>query len=270
MLWSCKAAKGQWETNEVAGPAVRFWLPTKRTGPFALLYLHDVDSKPFEEVPGARLLMEKLNWPIICPQAGASWWLDRIVADFDATMSPREWLLERVVPWAMQQFTIPPRGLALLGIGMGGQGVLQLAFTHGQQYPVVVSLQAAISFDQLYGQGTCLDQCFTSPEHARQYTAGMMVDPRQAAKSLAIIAHSNDPLWYRGNDRLREKLVAVGVPAIVGVPPSGGSGSGSTLTVEPAKAGTPTGGTPTWWEEQLAFAAQYIQTAMQAESRRLL
>ncbi len=270
MAWWSKAANGKWETCEVGGHEVRYWLPTKRTGPFALLFLHDVDSKPLEDVPGARQLMEKLNWPIICPQASESWWLDRIVTDFDATVSPMHWLLEQVVPWAMQRFTIPPRGLALLGIGMGGQGVLQLAFTQGERFPVVVSLQAAIAFDQLYGQGTCLDQCYTSPEHARQYTAGMLVNPHQTSKSLSLIAHPNDPLWYRGNDRLREKLVAVGVPAIVGVPPLGGAGAGSTLTVEPAKAGTPTGGTPTWWEEQLGFASKYIQAAMQAESRRLL
>lgn len=265
MAWWSKASNGKWEASEVAGHQVRYWLPTKRMGPFALLYLHDVNSQPFEEIPGAKQLMEKLNWPIICPQAGASWWLDRIVTDFDATISPMQWLLEQVVPWAMQQFTISPRGLALLGIGMGGQGVLQLGFNQGERFPVVVSLQASIAFEQLYGQGTCLDQCFTSPEHARQYTAGMMVNPRQTSKSLAIIAHPNDPLWYRGNDRLHEKLVAVGVPAIIGVPPSGDASPGSILTTEPPK-----GGTPAWWQQQLGFAAQYIQTAMQAESRRLL
>jgi hypothetical protein len=237
MIWWSQSKRRTWAQTTIADHPVRYGMPSKRQGVFALLYLHDVDGRTLEEVPGATELFEQLPWPIICPQVGPTWWLDL------------QWLRESLVPWIHSTFQTPHRGIALLGIGMGGQGALQLGFAHGDQFPVVVSMQAAIAFEQLYGQGTVLDQCFTSPEHARQYTAGMMVNPRLTSKALALIAHPNDALWFRGNDRLHEKLVAMGVE------------HHSHLTGD---------GSPQWWREQFRWASQYIQQAMQAESRRLL
>lgn len=253
MRWWGKKTLGKWQTAEIAGHEVHHWEPACRSGPYALLYLHDADSKSLDQIPAASHLIETMNWPVICPQAGACWWLDRIVSEFDATVTPMQWLVSHVIPWAEQHYRITPRGLALLGRGMGGQGVLNLGFIQGTRFPVVVSLQASIAFEQLYGSGSCIDQCFTSPEHARQYTAGMMVNPKQAARSIAIYSDTSDTLWHRGNDRLHEKLRALGLEHSYQVQ--------SSAVEELAQSS---------WQEQMEFARGYIREAMRAESRRLL
>ncbi len=247
--WWKKASLGNWQTLEIAGHPVHYWNPVRRSGRDALLYLHDEDAAPWSSLPGSEEFLQALGWPVVCPQAGATWWLDRLVPTFDPHLSPQGWLLEHVLPWIQNTLEVAPRSVALLGKGMGGQGALQLGLTRGDLFPVVVSLQASIAFEQLYGRGTMLDHCFSSPEQCRQYTTGMLIQPGQEAASLEQRAHPCDPVWFRGNDRLHEKLRALGISH---------------------EARLEGDGTPTWWKEQLCFALEYIQKAMQAEHRRLL
>lgn len=244
-MWFSKKTTGTWRTIVVADRPVRLFEPATVRHPFALLYLHDQDGATLEEWPAVKMLVEAWGCRVLCPQAGPTWWLESTGDE----LSPAAWVHGPVLEWIQTEWNLAPPRIALLGLGMGGQGVLRWGFTQADRFPVVVSLHASIAFEQLHGQGTMLDQRFASPEQARQHTAGMLIQPRHTPKSLALLAHRADPLWYRGNDRLHEKLQALGVEHY------------SNLTGL---------GDDSWWQTQWTFALQFIEGGMKATARRLL
>ena len=95
---------------------------------------------------------------------------------------------------------------------MGGQGALRLAFKYPQLFPVVAAIAPAIEYHELYGQGTPLDEMYDSKEQCRQDTAIMHVPPHHPPPHIFFCIDPADSRWFRGNDRLHEKLNALGVP----------------------------------------------------------
>jgi S-formylglutathione hydrolase len=75
----------------------------------------------------------------------------------------------------------------------------------------VAAISAAIEYHELYGQGTPLDEMYDSKEQCRQDTAIMHVPPHHPPPHIFFCIDPDDPLWYRGNDRLDEKLNALGI-----------------------------------------------------------
>src|SRR5262249_29656751 len=73
-------------------------------------------------------------------------------------------------------------------------------------------ISSAIEYHELYGQGTPLDDMYDSKEQCRQDTAPMHVHPSHYSPHIFFCIDPDDELWYRGNDRLDEKLNALGVP----------------------------------------------------------
>src|SRR5262249_50732542 len=63
-----------------------------------------------------------------------------------------------------------------------------------------------------YGEGTPLDEMYDSREQCRQDTAVLHVDPTQYPRHIFFCIDPGDTNWLRGNDRLHEKLAALGVP----------------------------------------------------------
>jgi S-formylglutathione hydrolase len=100
--------------------------------------------------------------------------------------------------------------VGLLGVSMGGQGALRLAFKHPELFPVVAAVAPAIEYHELYGQGHPLDEMYDSKEQCRQDTAPMHVHPARHPPHVFFCADPEDP-WSRGGDRLHEKLSALGV-----------------------------------------------------------
>src|SRR5262249_35412710 len=98
----------------------------------------------------------------------------------------------------------------LLGAGMGGQGALRLAFKHPELFPAVAGIASAIDYHELYGAGTPLDETYDSKEQCRQDTAPLHVHPSRVPPNIFMAIDPDDP-WHRGNDRLHEKLGALGV-----------------------------------------------------------
>ncbi|HQR43695.1 MAG TPA: hypothetical protein PLX97_13465 [Gemmatales bacterium] len=237
--------KGDWHTHIVAGHEVQYWQPAKPL-PFAVLYL-PIDHADFESSTQATDHLLQLNWPVIVPQVKQTWWLDRLIPSFDNTLSPAHWLLGPVFDWAATNWNICR--LAVVGIGTGGQGALRLGFCAPEKFPVVVSLDGSIALEKEYGKGTCLDHCFLSPEECRQHSVGMMINPRQVPRHLALFANSSNTVHFRGNDRLHEKLRALGVEHHADL-------QGDC--------------TKTWWGEALQYSIRFMQQGMKAESRRLL
>lgn len=244
-MWLSTKPAGRWETEQLGDYAIRYWDIACPRLPFTVLYLHDQDGTVLDEMPAVRNLVESRGCRVVCPLAGPTWWLETIGAQHGIAT----WVHGPVFEWMQAKWGISTQSIALFGKGMGGQGALRWGFAASERFPVVVSLQSSIAFEQLHGQGTILDRVFSSPEQCRQHTVGMFVSPRHVPKSLAIIAHRADPVWYRGNDRLHEKLRALGVEHHADL-----TGDGSDA----------------WWNGQWQFALQYIEAGMIAASRRLM
>ncbi len=106
---------------------------------------------------------------------------------------------------------------------MGGQGAVRLGFRHPELFPVVASIAGAFDFHERYGRGTPLDEMYPSREHARQDTAVLHIHGHDWPPHIWF-ACSPASQWYRGNDRLHEKLAAIGVPHTADLDTSAGVG----------------------------------------------
>ncbi len=202
---------GTWTPLEVGGKSADVYAPRGDERPrFGLLYLHDVDGRTLAGRTELSRLLDELGMACVCPHGGPCWWADRVCPAFDTQITPERYLLDRVVPFFGERWGLEPRALGLLGVGMGGQGALRLAFKHPKRFAVVAALGAALDHHELYFNGTALDEMYDSKEQCRQDTALLHVHPSDAPPHLFFACDPDDD-WYRGNDRLHEKLGALGV-----------------------------------------------------------
>lgn len=197
-----------WTRTEIGGKPAEVFDPGAGASPVALLWLHDesANSPTIDPTVTAELGRHRLR--CLAPHGGRSWWLDRICPEFDPELTAERHLLNHVLPWAR---SLGARVVAAAGIGMGGQGAVRLGFRHPQLVPVVASIDGAFDFHERYGHGSPLDTMFPSREYARQDTAILHVDAHRWPAHIWF-ACSLESIWYRGNDRLHEKLTAMGVP----------------------------------------------------------
>jgi S-formylglutathione hydrolase len=137
--------------------------------------------------------------------------VDRPCPEFDATRTPERHVREDVLAFVQHRWQLAPPAVGLLGIGMGGQGALRLAFKDPERFPAVAAVSAALDYYELYGHGTPLDHLYNSKEQCRQDTALLHVHPSRYPPHLFFAVTPDDP-WFRGNDRLDEKLIALGIP----------------------------------------------------------
>lgn len=244
--------QGAWVREEVAGRPVDVYEPTGARPRFGILHLHDLDLATLVDRPAFARLLDELRLACICPLGQRCWWADRICEAFDPVLTPERFLLEQVVPYANQRWKWGNRQIGLQGIGMGGQGALRLAFKHPETFPVVAALASALDYHELYGQGSALDQMYESKEQCRQDTAILHIHPSLYPRQIFFAVDPEDRRWYRGNDRLHEKLTALGVPHEVDL--------------------TTRAGGHTWvYYEQLANRVErFVAAGLEAESRRLL
>ena len=204
--------KGTWAREQIAGKNADVYALAGAEKPrFGVLFLHPFGLETLVGRPPFTRLFDELRLPCVCPHGQRSWWTDRICAEFDPQLTAEKYLLDQVVPFFRERWGIGPRGIGLLGISMGGQGALRLAFRHAEIFPVAAAIASALDYHELYGQGTCLDDMYDSKEQCRQDTALMHVPPYQPPPHLYFAIDPRDADWYRGNDRLHEKLNALGV-----------------------------------------------------------
>jgi S-formylglutathione hydrolase FrmB len=155
-------------------------------------------------------LLEDSRLACVCPHGGRCWWTDRVWLEFDAGISAESYLLATALPFFQSQWGLGPRAVALLGYCMGGQGALRLAFKHPLLFPAVAGISSALECHELFWSGTAIDELYKSKEECRQDTALMHVHPSVYPPHLFFCCDPDDP-WWRGNDRLHEKLGALGV-----------------------------------------------------------
>lgn len=210
-----------WTTAEVAGHPVEIYEPSGvggsggPSGQQALVFLHPARPELLRGREAFTRIFDELGLVCVCPHGGPSWWADRVYPAFDNRFSAERWVVEHVVPWLRDRLrgdgTNRPVRLGLLGVSIGGQAALRMAFKHPRVFPAVAALAPAIELHQLYGRGTVLDLLYDSKEQCRQDTAVMHVRPDEYPSQIFFSVDPEDVAWYRGGDRLHEKLTALGI-----------------------------------------------------------
>ncbi len=203
---------GTWSSTTIAGKTADvFQFPESEKPRFGILYLHPYGLETPADNEVFTKIFEDLKLAVVCPHGQRSWWGDKICGEFDSTVTPEKYLLEQVLPYFKETWNLHPRSIGLLGISMGGQGALRLAFKYPKMFPVVAGISSAIDYHELYGTGTPLDDMYDSKEQCRQDTALMHLPPYNSPPHIYFCIDPADIEWYRGNDRLHEKMNALGV-----------------------------------------------------------
>jgi S-formylglutathione hydrolase len=205
--------KGTWKQLDIAGKVADIYDPAPGIRPrFGVLHLHGAGLETLRDNAAYTRMFDELKLACVCPHGQRSWWGDRLSPEFDPHISPEQFLLSTVMPFFQTRWGLLPRAIGLQGISMGGQGALRLAFKHPEIFPVVAAVAAAVDYHEIYGQGTPLDEMYDSKEQCRQDTALMHIHPTHYPPHIFFVIDPDDDRWLRGNDRLHEKLSALGIP----------------------------------------------------------
>lgn len=200
-----------WVTDDIAGHPVDFYEPAHAATGKAVIYLHPVGLEMLRDRPAFTAVFDELGLPCACPQGMHSWWADRICAEFDLRVTAEHWLVNHVTPAVIERWNVGMARVGLLGISMGGQAALRLGFKYPRMFPAIAAISAAIDYHQFHGFGNTLDEMYDSKEQCRQDTAIMHVHPNDYPPHIFFAIDPTDTDWYRGNDRLHEKLNALGI-----------------------------------------------------------
>jgi S-formylglutathione hydrolase len=205
--------RGAWTQEIIAGHAADIYAPPGTKNPaFALLFLHGVGQETLVGCEAFTRAFDELGLPCVSPHGKFSWWSDRVDPGYDTAFSAEKYILLKLEPFLRRHYQLGEQRIGLLGISMGGQGALRLAFRHPRLFPAVSAISPAIEYHELYGQGLSLDAMYDSKEHCRQDTAPMHIHPSEFPPHLFFCCDPADEDWHRGNDRLHEKLGALGIP----------------------------------------------------------
>lgn len=244
--------KSAWTRLDIGGkPADVYDLPAEVKPHFGILYLHGAGLETLVDCPAFTRWFDELRLVCVCPHGRQSWWADRVCAEFDPQVTPERHLLQTVVPFFAERWGIAPRGIGLLGISMGGQGALRLAFKYPERFPVAAAIAPAIEYHELYHQGTPLDDMYDSKEQCRQDTVPMHIHPSKFPPHIFSCIDPADP-WLRGSDRLHEKLSALGVPHEIDLTTCAGGHSWD------------------YFNHMAERAVRFVHQGLEQESRRLL
>ncbi len=240
-----------WTRETIASKAADVFTPAAKPR-FGVIFLHGIGLETLSDNPVYTALLEKSNLVCVSPHGQRSFWLDRVCPEFDAAITPEQHLLDAVVPYMRERWGFGPRGIGVFGISMGGQGALRLALRHPQVFPVAAGIASALDFHEWYNQGSPLDEMFTSKEQCRQQTALMHIPRNDPPPHLFFAIDPEDVDWFRGNDRLHEKLGALGVPHTIDFTTSAG------------------GHTWDYFNRMAEPTIRFLVDGLEKESRRLL
>lgn len=203
---------GTWSTANIAGKTADVYEPREPSSGRAVLHLHGHGLTTLRDNPAFSAELERHGLPAVCPHGERSWWTDVVCPEFDAEVAPLEYLRNAVIPFFAERWGVVPPGIGLMGISMGGQGALQLAYRHPREFPVVAAISPAVDFHTWHGQGLPLDEMFPTRESARQATVTLQIHPLNWPRHQWLCCDPDDADWYEGADRLAMKLSSMGVP----------------------------------------------------------
>lgn len=202
-----------WQQIEIEGRPADAYIPARdRAGGATVLFLHGLGQTTLRGSAAFTGELERHGLRCLCPMGRRTWWGDRPCAEFDARFAPQTYLREYVLPWLARHWGARPPAVALLGVSVGGQGVLRLAYKAPAEFPVVAALAPAIDFHQWYGRGFAIDQQYPSAEHARQDTATVLLNPLNWPRHQFLACDPADADCFEGVERLISKLNSTGIP----------------------------------------------------------
>ena len=155
----------RWQQVAVGGKTADVYFPSRRSpGNSALLFLHGHGRITLAGNDVYTSHLERLGLACLCPHGQRSWWGDRVCREFDANVTPTAYLRESVLPWMKEHCQSGPPAIALLGVSMGGQGALRLAYRFPDQFPIVAAVAPAIDSQNWHGRGRPLDEMYITAE----------------------------------------------------------------------------------------------------------
>lgn len=244
--------QGAWTTLPIAGKPADVYDPPGGGPRFGVLFLHPSGLETLRDRHAFTRLFDEHRLACVCPSGQVCWWADRICPAFDDNKTPERYVVEDVMGFFAQRWGLRDRAVGLLGISMGGQGALRIAFRYPERFPAVAAISPAIEYHELYGQGENVEEMYDSKEQCRQDTAPMHVHPSRHPPHVFYCIDPDDHPWYRGCDRLHEKLNALGV-------------------VHTADLATRAGGHSwAYFDHMAAPAVRFLVAGLEQESRRLL
>ncbi len=203
---------GTWKQVEVAGKAVDVYEPSQPSEHnYVVLHLHGHGGRTLRDNAVYTAEFEKYGLRAVCPHGQRSWWGKRICSEFDAQISPVEYIRQHLMPYINEQFGAEPPAIAVSGVSMGGQGALRLAYWYPREFPVVAALAPAVDFQNWLGQGIPLDEMYESALDARQDTATLQIHPLNWPPQQFIACDPRDADCFEGTDRLISKLSSSGI-----------------------------------------------------------
>jgi S-formylglutathione hydrolase len=240
-----------WSKVELGGKSADVFRPENRPR-FAVLFLHPVGGESPADNAAYTDAFRKHHLAVVAPWGGQSWWTDRIDPGFDPGFTAERHLLDAVVPWMEREWSLGQRSIAVAGISMGGQGAVRVGFKYPDRFPIVAGVASAFDYYEWHGRGTSIDAMYPTKEKTRQDGAGLHVNPLKYPPHVWFACDPEDHEWFRGNDRLHEKLRALGIS--------------HTIDFETTKGGHN-------WEYFNAMAGpmvEFLVTGLEKEGRRLV
>jgi hypothetical protein len=206
---------GSWDEVAVAGHLCRVFEPgSPSPHGYVVIYLHCSHAASLRGYPAFVREFERYGLRVIEPVSGLSWWTDRIWLEFDPDISAEAYVLQHVVPYVAQRWGTHPPRLALLGVSMGGQGALRMAYKHPNTFPVVAAISPAVDFQKRIDEGidAGLAMMYRDSEDARQDSALLHIHPLNWPRHQFFCCDPTDLRWHESAERLRMKLWSLGVP----------------------------------------------------------
>lgn len=206
---------GNWSDLEVGGHRALVFEPARPSEHgYVVLYLHGSKAGKLSAFPAMNRAFEQHGLRVIEPITMRSWWSDRIWRRFDPEISVERYLLDQVMPLIAQRWEAQPPRIALLGVSMGGQGALRLAYKHPNVFPTVAAISPAIDFQKRIDEGVDpgLEEMYRDAEDARQDSALLHIHPLNWPRNQFFCCDPTDYRWHDSADRLRMKLSSLGVP----------------------------------------------------------
>ena len=206
-------ANGKWSQAIVAGKTVDVYEPPEPADPTrVVLHLHGHSLLTLNGSAAFTTELARHGMYAVCPHGERSWWLDTLCSEFDTNITPLAYLRREVVPFIEQRWNVAPPKIALMGISMGGQGALQLAYRYARDFPVVAAISPAVDFHNWHGLGLPLDEMFANREAARQQTALLHLHPLAWPPHQLLVCDPADEHWFESAERLASKLSSSGIP----------------------------------------------------------
>ncbi|QDU87330.1 Putative esterase [Pirellulimonas nuda] len=214
-----------WSEVELAGHGCSVFEPLEPSPHgYTLIYLHSVGLEDLRDCPGYAAQLQRRGLRMIAPRTGLSWWVDKVCDEFDPDVTAERYVADAVLPYIAERWGVRPPGIGLLGVSMGGQGALRLAYRKPSLFPVVAAVSPAVDFqnwmtygaaafsgEEQRGREASLWQMYGDPERARQDTATLHVHPLNWPRNQMFVCDPDDP-WHESCDRLHMKLGSLGVP----------------------------------------------------------